>query len=305
MAAWKTIQITKPCTLRIENSNLIIEDKTHSFRFSLNDTDSIIFEGDRFMISAKVIAALAKYKVATLFCDECYMPSAIMHPYHQSSLATRTLKAQLAITQTFADRLWQCLIMAKISLQKEVLCILGKQTCGIEKYINQVRLADEYGAEAKSARIYWKTLFRNFKREAESLDIRNQALNYAYAIVRSLITRDISAAGFLPAIGLWHDNTYNAFNLSDDLMEPFRPVVDVAVYKILQKHTNKDAITPQIKKEIIKLFDIEYVEYEQGLSTLRNASKLYVQMFKRAVELSDAKMLNYPLINDKKLNECI
>jgi CRISPR-associated protein Cas1 len=305
MAAWKTIRITKPCTLRIDNGNLVVEDEVHRFKFSLEDTDSIVFEGDRFMLSAKVIAALAKHKVATLFCDDYYMPSAILHPYHQSSLATRTLKAQLAISKTFVDGLWQRLIVAKISLQKEVLEILNKETGKIEKYIDQVRPADAYGAEAKSARIYWKRLFDDLKREPDSFDIRNQALNYAYALVRSLITRDLSAAGFLPAVGLWHDNKYNAFNLSDDLMEPFRPVMDIAVYKVLQGHSDEEMITPQIKKELIGLLDMEYVEYEKGLSTFRNASKLYVQMFKRAVESADITMLDFPRINIEKLNECV
>ncbi len=304
MAAWKTIRITKPCMLRIDNGNLVVEDEAHRFKFSLEDTDSIIFEGDRFMLSAKVIAALSRHKVAALFCDEYYMPSAILHPYHQSSLATRTLKAQLAVSKALADTLWQQLIISKISLQKAVLEILQRDTTKIEHYMTQVRPADAYGAEAKSARIYWKSLFDDLKREQESLDIRNQALNYAYALIRSLITRDLSAAGFLPAIGLWHDNKYNAFNLSDDLMEPFRPVMDIAVYNVLQTHVGEEYLNSQIKKELIGLLDMEYVEYEKGLSSLRNVSKLYVQMFKRAVETEDAMLMSFPRINIEKLNEC-
>jgi len=185
MAAWKTIRITKPCTLRIDNGNLVVEDDEHRFKFSLDDVDSIIFEGDRFMLSAKVLAALSKHKVATLFCDEYYMPSAILHPYHQSSLATRTLKAQLAITKEFADRLWQQIIMAKIGLQRDVLQTLEKKMQKLDIYLSQVRAADTYGAEAKSARYYWSQLFDNLTREQESLDVRNQALNYAYALIRS------------------------------------------------------------------------------------------------------------------------
>jgi len=305
MAAWKTIRITKPCTLRIDNGNLVVEDNEHRFKFSLDDVDSIIFEGDRFMLSAKVLAALSKHKVATLFCDEFYMPSAILHPYHQSSLATRTLKAQLAVTKEFADRLWQQIVMAKIGLQRDVLQTLDKQMQKLDIYLTQVRAADAYGAEAKSARYYWSQLFDNLIREQESLDVRNQALNYAYALIRSLITRDLSAAGFLPAIGLWHDNKYNAFNLSDDLMEPFRPIVDIGVYRLLEVHAKEEILTPQMKKELINLLDIVYVEYEKGLSSLRSVSKLYVQLFKRSVERSDVSLLTYPKFNSEKLDECL
>jgi len=305
MAAWKTIRITKPCKLRIENGNLIVEDDEVRFKLSLEDTDSIVFEGDRFMLSAKVLSALSKYKVATLFCDEYYMPSAIIHPYHQSSLATKTLKAQLAVTKSYTDRLWQRIIISKIEQQKYVLEVLDKEAIKLKTYITQVREADKYGAEAKSARYYWSKLFNQLVREADSIDIRNQALNYAYAIMRSLITRDLSVAGFLPALGIWHDNKYNAFNLSDDLMEPFRPIVDIGVYRILEFYPDEEILTAQMKKDIINLFDIVYLEYEQGLSSMRNVSKLYVQIFKKSVEKCDPELLSFPTFNIEKLDECI
>jgi len=305
MAAWKTIRITKPCTLRIDNGNLVVEDEEYRFKLSLADTDSIIFEGDRFMLSAKVLAALSKHKVATLFCDEYYMPSAIMHPYHQSSLATRTLKAQINTTPNYAEILWQQIITAKIARQKEVLDTLEKESTKLEKYLSQVAPADKHGAEAKSARHYWKHLFDNLIREQASFDMRNQMLNYTYALVRSLITRDLSAAGFLPALGIWHDNTYNAFNLSDDLMEPFRPLVDIAVYHIYELHHDEEQITSQIKKELIGVLDAEYIEYEEGISSLRNVSKLYIQLFKKSIYQQEPMLLSYPRFNVEKLHECL
>jgi len=305
MAAWKTIRITKPCRLRIDNGNLLVEDDELRFKLSLEDTDSIIFEGDRFMISAKVLAALSKYKIATLFCDEYYLPSAILHPYHQSSLATKTLKSQLAVTPSYTDRLWQRIIVAKIGLQREVLEVLGKEAEKLKIYMTQVREADKYGAEAKSAKYYWSKLFNQLVREPDSFDIRNQALNYAYALIRSLLTRDLSAAGFLPALGIWHDNKYNAFNLSDDLMEPFRPIVDISVYRILEFHSDEEMLTPQMKKELINLLDIAYIEYEKGISSLRSTSKLYIQFFKRSVEQGDPELLSFPVFNIKKLDECL
>ncbi len=305
MAAWKTIRITKPCTLRIDNGNLVVEDGTDRFKLSLEDTDSIIFEGDRFMLSAKVVAALSRHKVATLFCDDYYLPSAILHPYHQSALSTRTIKAQIALDEYFAQKLWQRIIEAKIALQKEVLETFQKKSDKLALYVNEVTPGDQYGAEAKSARIYWSNLFEGLVREPESFDIRNQALNYAYAIVRSLITRDLSAAGFLPALGMWHDNQYNAFNLSDDLMEPFRPIVDVAVYILLQQHTDAETITPQMKREIIQTMDIAFIEYEKGISTLRSTAKLYIQLFKRSVMKKDPYLLSFPKFNIEKFYECV
>ncbi|MCB4775454.1 MAG: type II CRISPR-associated endonuclease Cas1 [Sulfurovum sp.] len=305
MATWKTIRITKPCTLRIDNGNLIVEDDEYRFKLCLSDTDSIVFEGDRFMLSAKVLSELSHHKVATLFCDEYYMPSAIMHPYHQSSLATRTLKAQINTPQAYAQELWRHIVVAKIERQKEVLAVLEKEYAPLVKYISQVVAADKYGAEAKSARYYWKHLFDGLTREQESFDLRNQMLNYTYALIRSLITRDLSAAGFLPALGIWHDNTYNAFNLSDDLMEPFRPLADIAVYHIYESHSDEEQITSQIKKELIGVLDAEYIEYEEGISSIRSVCKLYVQLFKKSIYQQNPSLLSFPKFNIEKLYECL
>ena len=303
MAAWKTIQITKPCSLRIDNGNLVVEDDKYRFKLSLEDTDSIIFEGDRFTLSAKVLAALSRYKIATLFCDEYYMPSAILHPYHQSSLATTTLKAQLAIDDAFRDRLWQELIRVKITLQADVAEHFKKPIEKLRHYAEEIRPGDPYRTEAKSARLYWQMLFDDLKRESDSLDIRNQALNYAYAVLRSLVTRDLAAAGFLPALGLWHDNRYNAFNLSDDLMEPMRPIVDAAIYLLLPLY-DIEHLSPEFKKAIIAIFDAEYLIFDGGRSTLRTVCKRYIQGFKASVLSKDPTKINFPAIDFEAMHEC-
>ena len=303
MAAWKTIRITKPCTLRIDNCNLIVEDEEHRFKISLEDTDSIVFEGDRFMLSAKVLSELSRHKIATLFCDEFYMPNAILHPYHQSSVATRILRLQLSAGGEYADELWRCIVRAKIRGQQRVLTILGRDASRLDDYAEKIAPGDRHGAEAKSARWYWSRLFENLVRESKSADIRNQALNYAYALIRSLISRDLSAAGFLPALGIWHKNDYNAFNLSDDLMEPFRPIIDLGVYRILQKHQDKDVLTPDMKKELISLLDIEYLLYENGSSSMRSVSKLYIQQFKRSIVGKDPSLLEFPKFEERHLYE--
>jgi CRISPR-associated protein Cas1 len=303
MGAWKSVRITKPCNLRIKNRNLIIKDDEISAKISLEDTDSIVFEGDRFTLSAKVLSSFSKYKIAVLFCDEYYMPSTILHPYHQSSLATENIKIQLTLNSDFKDELWKEIIKNKIVLQAEVLDYFDKDSSKVYHYLSHLRSADKHNAEAKSARVYWSELFYKLKREQESMDIRNQALNYAYAIMRSLITRDISVAGFLPALGLWHDNLYNAFNLSDDLMEPFRPLIDLGVKKILENF-EEDFITPELKKELVLLFDREYILHNEGFSTIRNSSKLYVASFKRSIKKEDISLMEFPSFQKELVDEC-
>ncbi|WP_457596894.1 type II CRISPR-associated endonuclease Cas1 [Hydrogenimonas sp.] len=305
MAAWKTIRVTKPCTLRIENGNLLLEGDEMRARFHLGDVDSIVFEGDRFTLSARAIAAFSRYKVAVLFCDERYMPSAILHPYHQSSLAAEILKKQLAMSENFRDAVWLKIVETKILLQKSVAERFGRSLPKLADYAAHLRPKDPYRAEAKSARLYWSAMLDDFKRERDSLDVRNQALNYAYAVLRSLVTRDLAAAGFVPALGLCHDNRYNAFNLSDDLMEPLRPIVDAALFLLMPRYRDDDFLSPPFKREILGIFDMEYLRYRDGLSSLRTTSKRYIESFKKSVSTSNLSEFECPDIDFERLDERI
>ncbi len=303
MAAWKTIRITKPCKLSIESGNLVIKDDTHKFKLSLSDTDSIIFEGEQFTLTAPVLGALAKHKIATLFCDEYYMPLAILLPYRQTALGVDVLKAQISWSEEFKASLWKVIIESKILNQTEVLSYYGYNSSYMERYIGFVALNDKHNFEAKSARHYWKELFCGIKREQESLDIRNQTLNYAYAICRSMLARDLSAGGFNCALGIWHDNQYNAYNLADDLIEPFRPIMDMAIKKVLE-YRDDEYISPELKRLIIGIFDEEYVNYNQSLSSIRKVSKLYIVDFKRAAMAESLEKINFPSVSLEHFDEC-
>ena len=303
MAAWKTIRITKPCKLSIESGNLVIKDDTHKFKLSLLDTDSIVFEGDQFTLTAPVLGSLAKHKIATLFCDEYYMPLAILLPYKQTALGVDVLKAQIFWTEEFKASIWQLIIESKILNQTDVLSYYGYNSSYMERYIGLVALNDKHNFEAKSARHYWKELFEGLKREQESLDIRNQALNYAYAICRSMLSRDLSAAGFNCALGVWHDNQYNAYNLADDLIEPFRPILDMAIKKILECRDD-EYLSPELKRLIIGIFDEEYVTYHQALSSIRKISKLYIIDFKRVAMTESLTKINFPTVSLEHFDEC-
>jgi CRISPR-associated protein Cas1 len=303
VAAWKTIRITKPCKLSIESGNLIVKDDTHKFKLSLSDTDSIVFEGDKFTLTAPVLGALAKHKIATLFCDEYYMPLAILLPYKQTALGVDVLKAQIFWSDEFKASLWQLIIESKILNQTEVLNYYGYDSNYMERYIGLVQLNDKHNFEAKSARHYWKELFTGLKREQESMDVRNQALNYAYAICRSMLSRDLSAAGFNCALGVWHDNKFNPYNLADDLIEPFRPIIDMAVKKILEGR-GEEYISPELKRFLINLFDEEYVLYNDTLSSIRKVTKQYVVDFKRAMMTETLIKVNFPVVSSEKFDEC-
>jgi len=303
MASWKSIRITKPCKISIDKGNLLIQDSENNFKLSLADTDSVIFEGDQFVLTAPVLSAFAKHKIATLFCDKAYMPQAILLPYSQSALGVDVLKVQIKTPKEFKEKLWQLIIEAKILNQYEVLHYFSYEKNYLQKYIGKVALGDKYNVEAKSAREYWNKLFKGLKREQSSFDVRNQALNYGYAILRSMLARDLSVAGFNCALGIWHDNKFNPYNLVDDLIEPFRPLVDVAIKKLLENYKS-EFISSNLKRQIINIFDWEYISYMEAKSSIRKITKLYINDFKKAIFLKDVLKLNFPTLLPKSLNEC-
>lgn len=82
-------------------------------------------------------------------------------------------------------------------------------------------------AEALAAKEYFACYPEYFNRREENPV--NSGLNYGYAVVRSAIARNLVAVGFHPTFGLHHRSQLNAFNLADDLIEPYRAIVDIVV----------------------------------------------------------------------------
>jgi CRISPR-associated protein Cas1 len=117
----------------------------------------------------------------------------------------------------------------------------------------KVRSGDPNNVEAMAARRYWSQLFEgfNFRRQPEGDDDINIRLNFGYGVLRGIVARAICASGFHPAIGLHHHNQYNAYCLADDLMEPFRPVVDKVVHSQILETGRVDGLTPKLKSELI------------------------------------------------------
>jgi len=302
---WKTLNITKPCHIKVKDRNLLAIFEDDSVSLPIKDIDSIIFEGNRFSISAKALSLISKNKIATLFCDDYFMPNSIMLPYHSTSVFSEVAYAQVNLSQEFKSSLWQIIIESKLLNQAEVLDYFDLESKKVLSYAKSVRENDKYNHEAKAAKIYWSELFEDLVREQNSFDLRNQALNYAYAIIRSSIARDVSASGLLPVFGIWHNNRYNAFNLVDDLMEPFRPIVDIYVKELIDG-CELGFLEPSLKAEIIDILNSEIVLFNGGISKISNAIYLYVKSFKKCVVSEDITEFKLPCINLEYFShECI
>jgi CRISPR-associated endonuclease Cas1 subtype II len=225
-------------------------------------------------------------------------------------LLSEIANIQIAIKEDFKSLIWQDIIKSKISNQSEVLKYLNKNRYEeLEQISSRVQLFDKNNDEAQAARLYWKSLFSNpnFRREKGSEDIINSMLNYSYAILRATMARSITASGFLPVFGIWHKNRYNAFNLVDDLIEPFRPLCDIFVKILLNtKYSQSFYLSTPIKRDLVQLLTFEAINIKGGVSNLSKAIDIFVKDYKRAVFADDVNLLVLPTINIEYLeNEFI
>ena len=216
---------------------------------SLDDIDILIVENQQTTITSSLLSSMAKSNIAVIFVDEQYIPSVICTGLYKNSRTSKIQKAQITTSKPRLNRLWKEVVISKILNQADVLSTI-KDDEYLYRLIKSVHSADKGNIEAVAAAYYFKAIFgKEFCRKNEQ-DGRNISLNYGYSIIRSSIIRHIVAFGLNPSFGMWHSSELNAYNLADDLIEPFRPIVDRYV---LNNVSRNSILSPQRKQELIAL----------------------------------------------------
>jgi len=215
-------------------------------------------------------------------------------PFHQHHAQTEVSRTQLSLSAPFKKRIWSKIVQAKIANQAQNLRQLQNSDAqALESMTGKVQSGDPKNVEARAARYYWGRLFADFIRADED-DIRNALLNYGYACVRAAIARAVVAVGFIPSVGLHHDGRFNAFNLVDDLIEPFRPIVDWAVVEHLHNRDgNETGLTLDDRREMAAILTRDLVMQGEQFSLL-HASERMADCLRRAVQENDPKILIFP-----------
>lgn len=308
---WKIVHLTKACKIKIKNENLLLYfyEDDNEVKVTIRDIDFILFDNMQFSITGKVLELLAKNNIATLFIDEEFTPCGIYTPYSQHSTMVEIAHTQISITREFKEEVWQQIIKSKLLNQAQVLQkFKNKKYQELENLSKQVKLYDSNNDEAQGARIYWKHLFQipSFRREQGSDDIINSMLNYGYAIVRATMARNVSASGLLPVFGIWHQNKYNAFNLVDDLIEPFRPFVDLYIKLLRKEYKDSIFLEVDIKRKIVAILNFEFVDINNGTTNLPKAIEIFIINYKKAMMADDLSYIKLPTINkDYFKYECL
>jgi CRISP-associated protein Cas1 len=224
--AWRGVHVSKPARLSFRDAQVVVDQDDGQVTLALEDIAWLVLDTPQVSLTGALLSALSDFGVALIVPDAKHRPSGVLLPFHRHHAQAHVAHTQVGISVPLKKRLWQTLIVRKIENQAVLLDHLNEADAkSLRAMAAQVGSGDPDNIEAQAARAYWSRLFADFKRQDEN-DRRNALLNYGYAVVRAALARACVASGLLPAFGVHHASKTNAFNLVDDLIEPFRPLVD-------------------------------------------------------------------------------
>ncbi len=226
-------------------------------RVALDDIGALIVHAHGTTWSNHVFVRMAERNVPVVLCGSNHAPVSVVWPLEGHHAQGARLRAQIDASKPLQKQLWQKVVAAKIRMQGHVLAANGQEAGAFEMLARKVRSGDPGNVEAQAARRYWKALFgADFYRD-QNAEGANALLNYGYTVLRAIVSRAICASGLHPTIGIFHANRANAFALADDLMEPYRPLVDQMVLNLVRSGVGE--VSPAAKKALTSLstFDLE------------------------------------------------
>ncbi|MGF0108927.1 type II CRISPR-associated endonuclease Cas1 [Clostridium sp. SGI.024] len=291
--SFRSIIISNPASLSLKNNNLIITNEDN-FQIPVEDISVLLIESSAVKLTAKLISKLSQYSVATIICDDKHLPSSIVLPLNIHYRSYKVLKNQLSQSAAFSKRIWQSIIKQK--LKNQGLCLEISNNDGYKflyKLSEDVESGDKGNREAIGAKYYFKVLFgKKFNRN--EINGINSALNYGYTIVRSAVARSLAMYGFNTTLGVFHSNELNSYNLADDFMEPFRPIVDLWVYKNINID---DELTKENRIALVDLINCDCIIDNKNHSILNAIDKM-VASYTTACSKKDYRLIKLPEIKD-------
>ncbi|MBX3378265.1 MAG: type II CRISPR-associated endonuclease Cas1 [Phycisphaeraceae bacterium] len=275
MPGQRFIEIAKvPARLSLRHGCIVIErERQPEVSVAVFELSAVVLANPQCSITQPAINALMEAGVPLLVCDGSFLPSGMMLPLRANALQTQRMTAQAGAKAPLKKRLWQQIVRAKVRAQAAALAGLHGDDGGLGALVPEVRSGDPGNIEARAAARYWPLLFRDpdFRRRFEAED-QNRLLNYGYAILRASVGRAVCAAGLHPSIGVHHHGRENSFCLADDLLEPYRPLVDVEVATMVGERGRDCPLDGAAKERLIGLLDLR-LQTERGPADMRPVSE--------------------------------
>lgn len=285
--SWRIVIIENQSKLDYKMGYLVVRG-IETKRVLLDEIAVLLIENPAISITGLLIEALTEKKIKVIFCDSKRSPIAELMPHHGCHDSSAKIRTQITWEKGIKASIWREIVSEKIRKQAEFLQELGKeqQSLMLEEYVTQVELADTTNREGHAAKVYFNALFgMNFTRSAETPV--NAALNYGYSFILSAFNREICANGYLTQLGIYHNNMFNYYNLSCDLMEPFRIIVDRMVYEMNPVDFDKEE-----KHYMVSVLEKKVVIDGQK-QFLQNALKIYTKSVLDAINDKDSSAIKF------------
>lgn len=269
---------------------LVMDDHEELGRVIIDELNCLILSADQATLSKQVMIKLAEHGIPIVTCGTNYHPISITLPYSVHHQSNKVIHLQINASQPLKKRLWQQLVKTKIFHQYQVLeyCdpALSSEILQVKRLSEKVRSGDPENLEAQASRVYWQSLMgSSFRRRPKSSDIENSALNYGYAILRAACARAIVAAGLNPSLGLHHQNINNPFCLADDLMEIYRPLVDLSI----QTMELEEVLSPHDKAALAKILQAD-IKLNDEVTTVNTSMQKLAQSLVQSFEHKEVNL---------------
>ncbi len=231
------------------------EDGQEVGRVPLDQIAAVIVHAHGVTYTSSLLVELAERGVPVVLCGANHQPRALLWPIEGHYAQGARMRAQLQASAPLIKQAWKQIVVAKVQMQAATLAAFGQPRATLDRLTRDIKSGDPGNIEAQAARHYWPRLMGTAFRRDNAKGDENALLNYGYTVLRAATSRAIVAAGLHPTIGLHHHNRSNAFALADDLMEPFRPLVDCAVRNISRTHGPD--VTTDAKRALARLIALD------------------------------------------------
>ena len=287
----RSLVFMHPAALSLRNGQMVIIRKElpdDKLTVPIEDIGLVMINHAMVSLTIPLLNALTEQNVAVIFCNEKGMPSSMLYNLQGNTTQGETLRNQLEAGEVLKKTLWKQIIETKIKNQAALLNKMGKEGSILKPLYTNVKSGDSDNREGIAARLYWTALFgRDFIRDRNIPGI-NSLLNYGYSVLRAAVTRALVSSGLFPALGIFHHHRSNAFPLSDDLMEPFRPFVDEIVFELTTQ--DETELSTATKSRLIRVLyvDTYFSKVTRPLSvglsmTMASLAKCYAKEQKKLV----------------------
>ena len=284
--SWRTVVISNNAKLDYQIGYMVVRGEKTT-KIHLNEIGMLIVESTAVSMTSYLLSELMKNKIKVVFCDGKRNPCSELVSYYGSHDTSSKIRKQIEWTKDDKDHIWTEIVSEKIKQQALMLQRYQKEEANmLFEYMEEVEFGDITNREGHAAKVYFNALFgKKFTRTDENPI--NAALNYGYGIILSIFNREIVSSGYLTQIGLFHDNMFNQFNLSSDLMEPFRPLVDQLVVEL-----KPEKFETEEKRKMLELLNKE-VEICGKMEVVTNAIKIYCRSVFDALNDRDISLIRF------------